>query len=297
MPATRTDHNESTRKERFELAIARLSDLPTVPNTLLRIWQLVDDPDSSAADLEKVITVDQSLTAKIIRLVNSPYYGLRAEVTSARQAVTLLGFDTVKNLSICVSVVSACLPDRNENPELRLDDLWKHSVATGVLAQKIARQAGFDDPDTAFTAGVLHDIGKFVMNLTLRGDYGEAIRLARNRGIFLHEAETATFDADHQYFGGCLASMWGFPGVLTDVIRTHHAPPDPDGEPDAVHAVRLANTAARILGVGSSGNANPPQAGPETFAGIGVAGDRTSQFLDEGRALVEEAQDILNLLD
>ncbi len=296
MPATKTDGAKTSRKEKFELAIARLSDLPTIPNTLLRIWQLVDDPDSSASDLEKVIAMDQALTAKIIRLVNSPYYGLRTEVTSARQAVTMLGFDTVKNLSICVSVVSACIPDDGSKPELNLDDLWQHSVATGVIAQLIACRTGLRDPDTAFTAGVLHDIGKFVMNLTLRSEYGEAIGYARSKGLYLHEAETATFNADHQYFGSCLATMWGFPDILTGVIKTHHGDLDPDNEFDIRDAVHLADRAARILQIGSPGDNRTVSLEPDTFNGIGLDGDAAADFLEEARTRVDEARDILNLL-
>jgi putative nucleotidyltransferase with HDIG domain len=240
--------------------------------------------------------MDQALTAKIIRLVNSPYYGLRAEVTSARQAVTMLGFDTVKNLSICVSVVSACIPENDIKSGLNLDDLWQHSIATGVIAQLIAVRAGLRDPDTAFTAGVLHDIGKFVMNLTLRSDYGEAIEYAGSKGVYLHEAEKAMFDADHQYFGSCLATMWGFPEILTDVIKTHHGDPVPGGEFCIRDAVHLADRTARILRIGSPGDNRSESLEPDTFNGIGLDGDAAAEFLEEARTRVDEARDILNLL-
>lgn len=297
MPATKTDGSEPAGKDKLEHAVSRLSDLPTIPNTLLRIWQLVDDPDSSASDLERVITMDQALSAKIIRLVNSPYYGVRDPVTSCRQAITLLGFDTVKNLSVCVCVVSACLPDGQVNKEFDLRELWKHSIAVGVTAEAIANRAGIDDPDAAFTAGVLHDVGKLVMNLTLSREYGQALARARKDGVFLREAESVMFGADHQYFGSFLARMWGFPAPLIDVIGKHHTPsPGPGGKATLVEVVSIANTVARMLGVGSSGDAVEVTSAADDLAGIGFTADEADRFVDEIRARVDDAGDMLNLM-
>lgn len=296
MPATKTDGKATTRKDRYEHAVSRLSDLPTIPNTLLRIWQLVDDPDSSASDLEKVITMDQALTAKILRLVNSPYYGIREPVTGCRQAIMLLGFDTVKNLSICVSVVSACLPDEPTNPELDLRELWKHSITTGVVADQIAAHAQVGNPDAAFTAGVLHDIGKFVMNIALRHDYGDVIALARNEGLFLREAEDSLVGANHQYFGAFLARMWGFPAQLVEAIEKHHEESRADGPLGVVEIVSLANRVARMLKVGSSGDTRSLELSPDTFATIQLEGDDADRFLSDVHQRVEDARDMMNLV-
>jgi putative nucleotidyltransferase with HDIG domain len=229
-------------------------------------------------------------------LVNSPYYGIREEVTGCRQAITLLGFDTVKNLSVCVSVVSACLPDETVNPELDLRELWKHSITTGVIADQIAARAQVENPDAAFTAGVLHDIGKFVMNIALRKDYGDVIALARNEGLFLREAEDSLVGANHQYFGAFLARMWGFPAQLVEAIEKHHDESRTGAPLGVVETVSMANRVARMLKVGSSGDTRSLELGPDTFAILRLAGEEADRFLSEVRGRVEDARDMMNLV-
>jgi putative nucleotidyltransferase with HDIG domain len=163
-------------------------------------------------------------------------------------------------------------------------------------ARLVRARAGLEDPDSAFTAGVLHDIGKFVMNLTYRRDYGEALELSKQDGVYLRDAEQTTFGADHQHFGAFLARVLGFPEPLLDVIEKHHHKTTADGPLDLVKAVSVANTVARILSIGSSGDAVKVEPAPDTLAAIGLTGDDADEFYSEVRDQINDARDMLNLL-
>lgn len=295
MPAAPTDKKSQPGGAKLEHAIARLADLPTTPSTLLKIWQLVDSPDSSASDLERVIVTDQALSAKIIRLVNSPYHGLRDPVTSCKQAVTLLGFKTVKNLSVCVSVVSACIPGRDRTGELDLLALWRHSIATGVCASEIASRAGRVDPETAFTAGVLHDIGKFALSLVMKSEYGDAVRCAHERGVDIRSAEQEVLGVDHCLAGDELAKRWGFPDELREVLAGHHEAMPQSGDLELVEVVARANDVAREIREGSSGDPVQTTVAADTWKRIAVDVGEREEFLLALEARIAKARDMMNL--
>lgn len=297
MPSTKEDVRKvSDREARYDLAISRLNDLPTIPNTLLRIWKLVDSPNCSAADLEKVITMDQALSSKILRLSNSPYYGVRCEVTSCRMAITLLGFNTVRNMSICVSVASAFLPAKDKGCLLDLVSLWRHSVSCGIVAKLLAKKAGYDDSDAAFSAGILHDIGKFVMNLCLTGEYGAVLKEVREKGMSIREAEKAVFSADHSYFGARFAKMWGFPKILIRAIENHHEDRGEDEQIDLEEVVSLANKITKSLKLGFSGDPVEEEVEVDKLSRFGIDGEGVERFYDKVKEQVISAQEFMTLL-
>jgi len=297
MPATKSESKTpNAQTDKLEWAMRRLHDLPTIPSTLLQIWQLVDDPSSSAGDLERVITMDQALSAKLIRLVNSPYHGLREPVNATRQAITLLGFKTVKNLSVCASVVSACIPGKQEKGELDLSSLWRHAICTGVAADLIAGSTGAAEPGDAFTAGILHDIGKFALNVVMTREYGRAVHHAHDKNISIREAERDVIGIDHTQAGEELARQWGFPALLTDAIAHHHDPLPADGDLNLVEIVARANRLARHLRIGSSGDPLRVHASNETWLRIDVDEASRDFFLQTIESRVSEAQELMSLV-
>ncbi len=296
MPATnKKEAKLKSREARYDYAVSRLNDLPTIPSTLLRIWQMVDSPDCSASDLEKAITMDQALTAKVLRLVNSPYYGVRRKITSCQRAVTLLGFNTIKSLSICVSVISALRSKKGQGGALDCPSLWKHSISAAVIAKSLAELSKLDDPDTIFTAGVLHDVGKFVMNLCLSGEYAAVITVAKREGLFIRDVEEKMLGADHTYFGAYLGRKWGFPQQLLSAIENHHSKEASDSG-DLVGAVSLADHLARSMKFGDSGDSKEILLDTSRLCNFGIMEEETSSFLDRVRERVLAAHEFMNLL-
>lgn len=233
--------------EQLDELLASFRDLPTIPEVLARIWQLVDDPRSSAGDLERVVSHEPPLAAKVLRLANSPYYGGRGRVQDVRSAITTLGFDTLRNLAVCLSVAGGLASREAQDSLLDRRELWRHSVACAVAARRLARELGLDEPEEVFTAGLLHDIGIFVVALGRPQAYAEIVRVGLAQNLDQCEAERSVLGFDHAEVGCAFAQRWNFPLSLQDLIANHHSPVAGD-RAQSKHVLRLADALAhRVL--------------------------------------------------
>ncbi len=147
----------------LQKALTKFKDLPTLPDVVARVMQIVSNPLTTADDLNQVISLDQALTFKVLRLANSAYYGFPKEITTITQAVTILGFNTIRNLALSVSVHKMLFADK-EKSIFSYREFWKHGVAVGVCSRLLARRVGYKSEENAFTAGLLHDIGKSLLD-------------------------------------------------------------------------------------------------------------------------------------
>lgn len=215
---------DTTTDPRFAALLRMIDDLPTVPETLVRIWQIVDDPLSTCDTLADVVRLDAPLSVKVLRLANSPYYNLGGQhVADIGAAVSVLGFEAIKHLAICVSVATNLVRDharRRGGPDYRA--LWRHSVVSGVVAKRLAMLSRDANPDEVFTAGLLHDLGKFALLCAMAGPYAEVIASRRQSGRPLVEVEAEHFGFDHAAAGAAFGRSWHFPAVLTEGARCHH---------------------------------------------------------------------------
>lgn len=193
--------------------ISELHPLPAVATSILR---LTEHDRFSAHELASAIMADQALTAKLLRLANSAYYGFPREIGTVRDAVVLLGFRTVRSTTLASCVIGA-LPSANH---LNYDEFWHFSVSTGMLAEMLARTEGIHQ-DTAFTAGVLHNIGLLAMDQQRPDILGTAIERGGATGASRHEAERDVLGFTDAELGGALAEAWSFPRELSAAIRDH----------------------------------------------------------------------------
>ena len=153
--------NQATaRIERWNPILEKLNDIPTLPIVATRVTELINDPNSSSGDIADVLKKDQVLTAKVLKLINSPYYGIPGEVTDVKRALAYLGFNTLAQLVLSVSVISVFA--ENKNTKFSLQGFWKHALATAVTSEVIAKSTGYPKPEECFTCGLLHDIGKAI---------------------------------------------------------------------------------------------------------------------------------------
>lgn len=232
--------------------LADTEDLPSIPETLIEILKVLDDPGSGPSDLAEVVRLDAPLMAKVLRLANSPYYSARGDITDINRCVSVLGYRTVRQVAICVSVattlVSAVAKTRG-----RLDyrELWRHSVVTGAIAKYLGRMTGYPDPEEAFTAGLLHDIGKFVLEIHAPEAYDRVIESRSACGRSLVDLEEETFGFSHAAIGVAFGEAWRFPEIICRTFGEHHVPTtaDPARQRDdqAVALVALANYLANTI--------------------------------------------------
>jgi HD-like signal output (HDOD) protein len=227
-------------------------ELPTIPEILFQILRILDDPDSGAGDLAEVVRLDAPLTARILRLANSPYYSTRGDMADIHRCIAVLGYRTIRQVAICVSVATSVVTAAaRAQGELDYRELWRHSVATGAIAKKLAEMTGYPEPEEVFTAGLLHDLGKFILEIYSPRSYGQVIASRRDSGLSLVEAERDAFGFDHAVLGEAFGFSWRFPGLLNRCFGHHH---DSDGptaaqtrEDRALALVRLADYLAHTL--------------------------------------------------
>ena len=207
-----------------EHALTKCSDITTLPEVTAKIIQLVEDRDSTARDMHEVIRTDPALSARVLKVVNSAFYGLPGQVASVDRATVLLGLSAVKNIAIAASI-SRMFNAQQVGAEFTAKDIWKHSVAVGVAGRMIAKRSGFPvAADEVFLAGLIHDIGLMVARQAYPEKLTETVEQAvAGRGSFL-ELEEKIIGANHQAFGDRLVSKWKFPRNLRAMVGLHHHP-------------------------------------------------------------------------
>ncbi len=198
----------------------RVDELPPFPAVAARVMGMADDNRTSSLELAQVLSTDQALTARLIRISNSAYYGFARRVSTVREAVVVLGFRQVRQIAVGASIINTFKISRDD--VFDLDLFWGHSVAVGVAAEALARRTRSARPEDAFTAGILHDIGRLVIRQTMPTEFRQAVHRARKEGRSLHELEIETTGYSHQEVGRALGERWKFPPHLVDAVSSHH---------------------------------------------------------------------------
>lgn len=228
--------------ESIKQVVARLGSLPSLPSLYLEIIEELKSPASSMAKVGKIISKDIGMTAKILQLVNSAYFGLPQHISNPSQAATLLGLETIKTLVLSTHIFSSF--DQSNVKQLNIEKLWKHSTITSILAKEIAKAEKLSVKliNDAFMAGLLHDIGILVFAANLPEEYNQVISTMINDNISLIEAEKLLLSVTHAEVGGYLLGLWGLPDNIVEAIYYHHNPKDcPYQEFSPLTVVHAAN--------------------------------------------------------
>jgi putative nucleotidyltransferase with HDIG domain len=228
----------------IEDVVRHIRDLPSLSAVVAELLSTIEQEDVDVHVLGAKIALDQSLTAKTLRLANSSFYGLQSKVTSIPQAISVLGFHSIRTLVTACSVTGS-FPDIAHG-SFNFKAFWRHSVATGVCAQLLARKVKIN-PDSAFTAGLLHDIGALVLATRFPAQYEEMLAYRRQHDCSIVDAERAVFGIDHALVGSTLAAYWKFPLTMQSAVANHHAPDETQDAASLDLVVHAANTLAHAL--------------------------------------------------
>ncbi len=196
--------------------VEEIADLRPLPAVAAHVLQIAEGEQFSAHELAQAISSDPALTARILRLANSAYYGFPRRITTVRDAVVLLGFRQVRSASLAACAMKA-LPT---GESIQAGPFWRHAVTVGMLAEMLARSAQHHQ-DEAFTAGVLHSIGRLALDQSRPQEFAETLRLARRERVTLHEAQRARWGFTDAEVGGALARHWLFPAALAEAIAIY----------------------------------------------------------------------------
>jgi HD-like signal output (HDOD) protein len=204
--------------------IAQMKKLPSPPTLYFKIVAALQSTDTSIDDIGAMVAQDPVLSAKILQVVNSAVFGLQLQVVSANEAVMYLGMETTKSLVLLAHTFSYF--DKVRTADFSVERLWKHSVTTGKLAEQISRAQScpVEVVGQAFTAGMLHDLGKLLFAANVPDGFKEALAKAKEQNIPLWDAETSVFGAAHSELGACLLAIWGLPMPIVEAVALHHFP-------------------------------------------------------------------------
>jgi len=230
-----------------------VESMPAFPESVHQVLKLSNDIQCSQKELVEVIRKDPVFTLKILRLVNSPYFGLSREVLSINHASVYLGLNTLKNIALGLAAVGA-IP-KSVFKVMDIGAFWLHSLATATCARMLGMKLGVSRDTAAdfFAAGLLHDIGKVVCALYLPDEYARIIAMAAESGVAMHQCELEVLGMTHADIGAMLADKWGIPAVLRDAIAGHHDIGN-GGVSQMADCLFAANQIVKKLAYGSAGD-------------------------------------------
>ena len=272
-------------------------NMPSLPTTVSKVLEVCNNPNTSPADLNHVISLDPVLVAKVLKLINSAYYGLGQQVTSLVRAIIMLGINTVKNLALS-SAVLGNLSSKKEFQALNMEGFWRHSLCVGVAAKIIAKKRNVDTKqlEEYFTAGLLHDIGKIPINAVFPQEYVTTISKADRDRTALYRTEDEILKINHCVSGDKIVSAWKLEGAVGDAIRFHHFYGDYEGEyRDVLYSVIIANRFANIMEIGFSGDRYPDKVDPRVWEYLNIQKDIFDEIEDTVNLEIEKAKVFLNI--
>lgn len=274
------------QKVSLENIIEAVNDIPALPQVVLRVMQMTEDPDSTAQDIHKVLNQDQAMTARVLRLANSAYYGFARRIASVTDAVVLLGFKTIRGI-VLAAAVSDLLQKRYDGYALEEGELWRHSQACAIASRLIARRCRFGNLDVAYTAGLLHDIGKVILNRYMKEAYREVVELVTSEEIPFMTAEDQILGFNHAVVGARLAEKWSLPPQLVEAIEKHHQPGQDSEEQKLTAIVHLADAICLSMGIGIGVDGLLYPVYPESLALLGLSES-------DLEAIISEMSDLLS---
>ena len=289
-----TQPTEDRNDEIVQKAIKEISHLATLPEVTMKIIKLVEDPDSTAQDLNKIITNDPALGARILKVVNSAFYGLPGQIGSTNRAIVLLGLNAVKNIAIAASLAKL-FRGGQICPSFNARDLWQHSIAVGTATRLLAAKARLGMPDEAFLAGLMHDIGIMVEIQARRPQFVEALeRVRQDPSVKLRQAEENIIGASHEAFGSALCKLWKFPASFAYVTGYHHHPLDLAPKHRALTGlVHVADVVAAQLELGFTGSVECADVNPDVLKQVNLTPVHLDQVKEDLPAAMEEAMGLL----
>jgi HD-like signal output (HDOD) protein len=253
----------SSAKVDLHRRIEQVGELPTLPHVVQKLASMIGLPNVSAEEIGALIEKDQVLSAKVLRLANSPFYGFPSRIASVAHAVVVLGLNVVKGLTLCATAF-----DMMKNAGM--NELWRHSLGVAITSHILGTKAALKNPEEVFVAGLLHDIGKVVLYVKWP-DVGRQITAAsRKTGRSLMETEQDLFDVTHADVGGWLATAWHLPTSLREPILYHHKPAAAQYAPLQTAIVHVADILVKGLACGNPGDELVPPLSHQAWELVGL---------------------------
>jgi len=267
-----------------------IEGLVTLPDVYLRISKLLNDPNCIMGDIAKAVSQDPSFSMRLLRVANSALYRFPSTVDSVAKAVSIIGTAQIRSLALSMSVASSF--DGLPNELVSMKNFWLHSLYCALIARYLARKARRCDPDTLFTAGLLHDIGELVIFNRRPAEAKQALLMVLDSGddVPVHLAEQQVMGFDHAAVGGELARQWNLPPVLTECITFHHDLAHAEHHARETALVHLANALALMAEVNTTDSDDVERIDPQAWQITGLTPDCIEPAVTEAKAEIAEVE-------
>jgi HD-like signal output (HDOD) protein len=202
--------------------IQSIIHLPSLPTIAMEVISVIENPKTNVHTLSQIIAKDQVLASKVLKIANSPFYGYAKTISTIDFAIVILGFETLKEVVMSISVTSHL--SKNVSKDFNINSFWDHSIATSVIARELAKNVGYKILGEAFVSGLIHDLGILILNQYFNKEFNEVAMLTKEKGVKFLDAEMKVYGVTHDEVGSWLAQRWNFPKQLTESMRFHHNP-------------------------------------------------------------------------
>ena len=264
--------------------------LPSLPTIFHQINEAINDPKCSATHIANIIGKDQSLSARLLQLVNSAFYNFPSRIDTISRAVAIIGTKQLSTLSLgtCALAVFKDVP----SDIIDMKSFWTHSIACGIIARILSSYKNNTLTERFFVGGLLHDIGRLILFMSIPEISKETLLKAKETGCMLHQAENDLIGFDHSKMGGILLKEWKLPLSLENIVRFHHIKTESQVQLDTAVA-HLSDIMANALEIGNSGERNVPALVPKAWEKIGLSAGIITATLDQAKHHIDETMQIL----
>jgi putative nucleotidyltransferase with HDIG domain len=274
-----------------------ISKMPSLPTTVTKVLEICNNPRTSPVDLNQVISLDPVLMGKVLKLINSAYYGLGQQITSLVRAIIMLGINTVKNLALSTAVLDQMSKTRDFQA-LNMEGFWRHSLCVGVTSRLLAKKRGVDSKllEEYFAAGLLHDIGKIPLNNVLSMAYVSTMESTDRERLPLILLEKRILEIDHCQVGSIIAVNWKLDDVISDIIAWHHSAESYVGiNKEILYTVLIANYFANREEIGFSGDRYPEKIAKAIYSFLDLSPEICDELEGQVQNEIEKAKVFLKL--
>jgi len=271
-----------------------IDKLPALPIIYTKLERLLHSSNTTMRMLSSVIAEDQVISAKVLKLVNSGFYGFPKKIGSLNQAVVILGQNEIKNLVLAISILGSF-----SSPELNnifdINKLWEHSIGCAVASKILAEAAFIKNPEDVFAAGLLHDIGKLLLAMSASEKFVNIITETRETGNSITKTEEKILGFNHAQIGKEMAIKWDFPPETVNMILYHHFPDQAACLTKEIAAVHIGNILSIALGLGSSGEKRLPMINEKAWQILDLKSSQLESIMIKIKKISKESISILNL--
>jgi len=228
--------------------IAKVEAFPSLPGATTKLISLLDDSNAAVVEIEEILRMDPGLTANVLKLSNSAYFGFPSKIGSIHKAIVLLGAKRLMQV-VMTSCVNSLMNESVPGYDLPPGEMWRHSIAVSVAAEGLISELNTPEADEIFTAALLHDVGKFVMGEFMKDDIKKIDKIV-SKDVSFEEAEHIAFGIDHAQIGAMILKNWGLPAEIVSAVRWHHDPDAADETSTLIDIVHVANVLCLMIGIG-----------------------------------------------